>query len=84
MFHHIRVAAARLARQLVPARGAHRRSPATQLLHPARPDRPLRSRPPSAYTSPDDEPLVRPYVLNAEERARRRHETLLSAAATAP
>lgn len=79
MFHLIRRAAAWLARQLLPARGAHRLHP--EPTTPARSSRPHR---PDPYAWPDDGPLLRPYVLNAEEWARRRRETVPSAVGAAP
>lgn len=79
MFHLIGRVAAWLARQLLPDRGSHRQhpplaepfsrtanTPARRLLRPHAPT-------PRAWT--DDGPLIRPYVLSAEEWTRRRHES---------
>jgi hypothetical protein len=83
VLHFIRIAAGRLARQLFPATGA-RRQRASVARHVQRPSpyRPLRRPDPSAWY--DAGPLVRPYILDAEERVRRRREGLPQAVSTAP
>jgi hypothetical protein len=78
VFHPIRIGAAWLARQLLPASGAHRQHPPSPVpfnraaCTPAR--RQLRRHAPTPRAWTDDGPLIRPYVLSAEEWTRRRHE----------
>lgn len=79
MFQLIRIAAVWLARQFLPARGAHRIAAAPSTIAS-----PLRVRRPYSYAWDDDGPLLRPYVLDAEEWARRRSEALPGAVSAAP
>ncbi|WP_031519804.1 hypothetical protein [Streptomyces sp. NRRL F-5123] len=83
MFQLIRIAAVWLTRQLLPARlpaqGTHRITAA-----PAGTERALPVRRPHPYAWDDDGPLLRPYVLNAEEWARRRGELAPGTVGAAP
>lgn len=79
MFQLIRIAAFWLARQLLPARGTHRLTAA-----PGGTARALPVRRPHPYAWDDDGPLLRPYVLNAEEWACRRGEPAPGTVGAAP
>jgi hypothetical protein len=73
VFQLIRAAASRL---FPPARGSHRQNPviARPLPDSAAAPRPLRPHHRSAHTWTDDGPLLRPYVLSADEWTLRRSE----------
>ena len=83
MFPLIRAVAARLP---LPGRGVHRHRPyiAAPAPQPAAIARPLRAHRAPPYVWTDDGPLLRPYVLDADEWTRRRRESRTQTVGAAP
>lgn len=75
MFHQFRRAAARITWHLFTATGTHRQHLplSTRISQPASAG--LRRQPALLFPHPDDQPVVRPYLLTPEEWARRRAES---------
>lgn len=89
MFNHIRKAAHWIAQQLFPATGHYRqrapvRGPLPRTARTALALRPHGTAAPASAIWAEDTSLIRPYVLSADEWARRRRQSLSGAVTASP